>query len=146
MKSASFDPFLRAEVREHMLSSMIRFFTRHAAAFVIALGLLLNGAFPCCAWTGMDGKPTMPTGMSMAMSGMSMQQIDLHSAAKESPAKGIPSNSIDSCFAFCTCAIPVLALQNGLSVQLYHYGDGWFARDANRDGLATLPNLPPPIA
>ena len=146
MKNAPFDPFLRVGVREPILALMVRVFTRQAAMFIIALGLLLNGAFPCCAWTGMDGKPTIPAGMSMTMPGMSMQQADHHSAAKSSPAKGIPGRSMDGCFAFCTCAIPVLAFQTGLSVQLYHYGDGWFARDVNRDSLATLPGLPPPIA
>jgi hypothetical protein len=125
---------------------MVDFFVRKTAMFVIALGLLLNGVFPCCAWAGMDGKPTIPVGMSMTMPGMSMQQIDLHSVAKGAPAKGMPGNSMGGCFAFCSCAIPVLAVQDSLSAQMFHYGDGWFARDVDRDSLATLPSLPPPIA
>lgn len=122
---------------------MFDFFVRKTAMFVIALGLLLNGAFPCCACTDTNGKAA---GMSTALPGMTMQQLAMHPVEKGSLAKGNPCNSTDGCFAFCTCAIPVLAVQHAILIQSYHYGDGWFARDVNRDGLAIPPNLPPPIA
>jgi hypothetical protein len=44
---------------------MVGRFARQAAMFVIALGLLLNGAFPCSACMDIDGKAPMAAGMSM---------------------------------------------------------------------------------
>jgi hypothetical protein len=123
---------------------MFGHFTRQAAMFVIALGLFLNGAFPCCAYAGAGNTAPLPAGMSM-MPDMSMQQAAMPVSEKGAPAKGVPCNDLSGCFAFCTCAIPVV-FQGGLSVQLYHYSDVWFPSDLNRDGIAILPDLPPPIA
>lgn len=121
---------------------MVGYLARHAATFVIALGLLLNGAFPCCAYAGMDNKA--PTAADTSMADMAMPQTSMALAAKGVPAKGVPCNDLNGCFAFCTCAVPALS-QASLSIQFYHYSDVWFPGNANRDGIATLPILPPPI-
>jgi hypothetical protein len=123
---------------------MIVHLTRHAAIFVVALGMLLNGAFPCCAYAGVNDKTSATADMPM-MPDMPMQQASKPLAEKGTPVKGVPCNDLNGCFAFCTCAIPVL-FQDGFSVPLFHYGDVWFASDANRDGITILPDLPPPIA
>ena len=54
---------------------MVGYFTRQVAMVVIALGLLLNGAFPCCAEMNMAGRARIPAGMSMTMPGMSMHKL-----------------------------------------------------------------------
>ena len=141
-----FGKFVCPEKPGKYLHHMVAYFTRQAAMIIIALGLLLNGAFPCCAEMNMAGRARIPAGMSMTMPGMSMQQAAIHSANNKSPAKSTPRNSTGTCCVSCTCAIPILASQDGLSIQLYHYGDGWVARDMSRDGLAIIPSLPPPIA
>jgi hypothetical protein len=131
-----------------MVQTMIaRLFTRRIVAFVLALGLFLNGAVPSWATPSTDGKSSMPAGMSMAMSGMAMQNDHMISPGRDASNKPGPCKSTDGSCAVCmACAIPVALVQDSLPIRLLDRGEkAIFARDVNRNGIAVLPALPPPI-
>ena len=123
-----------------------RLFPRRFITLVLALGLFLGGAAPSWAVPSMPGKATMPTGMAMMMPGM---QIDcMATIGKGAPVKNVPCKSTDNGCAVCTaCALPVVLLHESSPVQLLYRGErAAFPHIANRNGIAVLPALPPPIA
>lgn len=122
-----------------------RLFPRRLITLVLALGVFLGGAAPSWAVPGMPGKATMPTSMAMKVPGM---QIDcMATMGKVAPVKNAPCKSTDSGCAVCTtCALPVVLFQGSSPIQLLHRGQRIaLPRTVNRNGIAVLPALPPPI-
>jgi hypothetical protein len=123
----------------------IRLFTRQIVTLVLALGIFLSGAAPSWAMPGMVGKGSAPTSMSMAMPDMAMQNAcapDQGTATKKAPCK----NTDSSCAVCTACAVPVVLLQQTSPVRLILHGqEAVFPQDVNRNGIAVLPALPPPI-
>jgi len=117
-------------------------FLRQFVSLVIALGVILAGAAP--VWAAMPANSAMSPGMSMTMPGMPdsdcMGMVDSGAANKNLPVK----SSNNACGMCATCA--VLTLDVPLAELLVRGHEVVFAHDADRNGIAVLPALPPPIA
>ena len=126
---------------------LARLFARRIVTLVLALGIFLSGAAPSWAMPSASGKNSAPASMSMMMPGMAMQNACMGTPDKGAPNKGIPCKNMDTSCAVCTaCALPVGLLQDSLLIQLIVRGNETvFAQDVNRNGIAVLPALPPPI-
>jgi hypothetical protein len=122
-----------------------RFFGRQIAALTLALGVFLSGAAPAWAGATMSNGGSMSPGMEMMMPGMDMQNncmADKGLAGKQAPCKGTDN----SCAACVGCAVSAgLAPQFSIAALAYHRTTGLFVADARPDGVATAPDLPPPI-
>ena len=122
-----------------ILSMLGKLFLRRIAALFFALGMLLGVAAP--AWAAMS--PKAPSDMSMMMPGMAMPEDCMGTAqhdGKNMPAK----SSHNSCGICVACGLPISGAL--LSQGLCRSGEAAFTHDVNRDGIAILPALPPPIA
>ena len=125
-----------------------RFLGRQVAAVVVALGVFLSGAAPALAMPALGDMGSMP-GMSMMMPDMAMQtgcagmaMPDKGTPTKQSPCKG----SDGSCAVCAGCAVNIgLVPEIAPAALLYHRDSGVFAGNANPDGIASPPALPPPI-
>jgi hypothetical protein len=120
-------------------------FARQIVTLVLALGIFLSGAAPGWAMPGMGGKGSVSAGMAMTMSGMAMQNAC--TPDRGTPNKNVPCKSSDGGCAVCTaCAVQVAVLQQSHPVRLLLHGhEAVFPQDVNRNGIAILPALPPPI-
>jgi hypothetical protein len=59
--------------------------------------------------------------------------------------KNLPAKNTDNSCGMCvSCGIPISAAL--LTQGLYRSSEAVFAHDVNRNGIAILPALPPPIA
>lgn len=130
-------------VPDRMVGSMIdRFFGRRVAALIVALGVILSGTAPAwampAAGNGSKMAVTMP-GMAMDTSCMEM--------GKAAPGKQVPTKSSDaSCGACISCAPNIALVLDLVPLPILHqYGDSLIGADANPDGIASPPALPPPI-
>jgi hypothetical protein len=118
---------------------------RQIATFVIALGLLLNAMTPACAM------PTKPTHadpvITAAMPGMAMDQ-DCMDMGKSMPEKQRPGKPHDNSRALCTSCIVMVGLVPDViaTPSPAQHGFGVSGTDANPDGIASPPALPPPIS
>jgi hypothetical protein len=123
-----------------MIQPMLgKLFSRRIAALFLALGMLLGVAAP--AWAAMSAKA--PSDMSMMMPGMAMSGDCMDMAQHD--GKNLPAkNSHNSCGICVACGLPISGAL--LSQGLYRSGEAAFTLDVNRDGIAILPALPPPIA
>jgi hypothetical protein len=129
-----------------MVHAMVaRPFARRIVTLVLALGVFLSGAAPSWAMPTIPAIGTMPAGVSMSMPGMAMQTAC--TPDRGTPTKNAPCKNTDSSCAVCTaCAVPVVLLQQTSPVRLTLHGqDAVFPQDVNRNGIAVLPALPPPI-
>lgn len=120
-------------------------FARRIATVILALGVFLSGATPSWAMTDVTGKNSTPASMSMMMPGMAMHCSGM--VDDGAPNKGAPCKSTDAGCAVCTaCALSVGLLQDSSPIPALVRGEKVvFAQDANRNGIAVLPALPPPI-
>jgi hypothetical protein len=118
---------------------------RQIATFIVALGLLLNVMAPVCAM------PVMPAhtdpAMMMAMPGMAMDQ-DCMDMGKSVPEKQKPGKTHDSSRAVCTSCAVMMGLVPDAIVAPHpaQHRFGVAGADANPDGIASPPALPPPIS
>jgi hypothetical protein len=126
----------------------VRLFTRQIATLVLALGVFLGAAGPSWAIPSMAGDDSMPADMSMMMPGMAMQNCCKPTAERGTPSKNAPCKNTDGSCALCTaCALPIALLQeSSLAELLYRSGETVLTHNVNRNGIATPPALPPPIA
>jgi hypothetical protein len=125
---------------------VIRVLARHIATLVLALGVFLGGAAPSWAMLSMSGTDSMPAGMAMTMPGMVMQNAHSPSLEKGTSQKDTPCKGSNACCAICAaCALPVALIQDTSSIVLSGGQTVPFPEDVNRNGLAILPALPPPI-
>jgi hypothetical protein len=126
----------------------VRLLTRQIATLVLALGVFLGAAAPSWAVPSMPGDDAMPSGMSMMMPGMAMQNCCNPTAERGAPNKNAPCKNIDGGCALCTaCGLPIALLSEAsLAELLYRSGETVFTHNVNRNGIATPPALPPPIA
>jgi hypothetical protein len=126
----------------------VRLITRRIATLVLALGVFLGAAGPSWAAPNVAGDESMPTGMSMMMPDMAMQNCCNPAAERGTPSKNAPCKNTDSGCALCTaCALPIALLQeSSLAELLYRSGETVLTHNVNRNGIATPPALPPPIA
>lgn len=126
----------------------VRLFTRQIATLVLALGVFLSAAAPSWAAPSMAGDDSMPAGMSMMMPGMAMQNCCNPTAERSTPSKNTPCKNTNGGCALCTaCALPIVLLQeSSLAELLYRSSETVFMHNVNRNGIATPPALPPPIA
>lgn len=77
----------------------------------------------------------------MEMAGMSADCMDM----AQHDDKNLPSkNSGNSCGKCATCGIPISASLP--TERAYRSSEAVFTHDADRDGIAVLPALSPPIA
>lgn len=121
-----------------MIQPMLgRLFSRRIAALFLALGMVLGIAAP--AWAAMPAKAL--SDMSMMMPGMAMSAdcMDMDHG-KNMPAK----NTGNDCGLCVACGLPISATL--LTEGVYRSSEAVFAHDVNRNGIAILPALPPPIA
>jgi hypothetical protein len=83
----------------------------------------------------------------MMMPGMAMHNDCAGMVDNRAPTKGTPCKSTDAGCALCTaCALSFGLLQDSWPVQAVLRGEKMtFAQDVNRNGIAVLPALPPPI-
>jgi len=125
-----------------------RMFTRRIATLVLALGVFLSAAAPSWAGPSMAGDDSMPAGMSMMMPGMAMQNCCAGAVERGAPNKNAPCKNTDGGCALCTaCGLPIALLQeSSLAELLYRSSETVFMHSVNRNGIATPPALPPPIA
>jgi hypothetical protein len=126
----------------------VRLVTRQVATLVLALGVFLGAAGSSWAIPSMAGEDSMPTGMSLMMPGMAMQNCCNSTAERGTPSKNAPCKNTDGGCALCTaCGLPIALLQeSSLAELLYRSSETVFMHNVNRNGIATLPALPPPIA
>ena len=125
-----------------------RFFGQRVAALVVALGVFLSGAAPALAMPVMSDMGSVP-GMSMMMPDMAMQSgcAGMAMPDKGTPTKQAPCKGSDGSCAVCAgCAVNIgLVPEITPAALLYHRDSGVFAGNANPDGIASPPALPPPI-
>ncbi|MBN9534634.1 MAG: hypothetical protein J0H10_14895 [Alphaproteobacteria bacterium] len=126
----------------------VRLLTRRIATLVLALGVFLGAAAPSWAVPGMAGDDAMPGGMAMMMPDMAMQNCCNPTAERGTPNKNAPCKNTDGGCALCTaCALPIALLpEASLAELLYRSAETVLTHNVNRNGIATPPALPPPIA
>ncbi len=128
-----------------MFPTMFQRLAHQVVTLVLALGISLGGIAPSWAAAALGGKSSSPAAMAMSMPGMVMQSAYMGSPDKSMPGK--PCKNMDSSCAMCTgCAIQTALLQETSFVRLLVRGyKTALPQDANRDGIAVVPALPPPI-
>jgi len=116
---------------------------RQIAALVVALGVFLGGMGPSWAVPAASSDNSRAA-LAMTMTDMPMSCAEM--MGNTSPAKQMPCKGSDSFCAVCiACAVNVVP-QGFSPVRLFYHGEiHAFSRDANRNGVATPPPLPPPI-
>jgi hypothetical protein len=136
-------PTLHGQGSSHMMHTMLhRLFTRHIIAVIVAVGVVLSGTAP--GWAAMPANGSMSDGMSM-MPGMATQNDCMGAAEHSRTGKNLPCKNADNNCGMCvTCGIPISGAL--LSERLSRRSEAVFTQDVNRNGIATLPALPPPIA
>ena len=116
---------------------------RKVAALVVALGVFLGAIGPSWAVPAVDRDHSQST-MAMTMADMPMPCAEM--MEKLSPAKKMPCKDDNSCVACIACAVNVGEPQEFSPVALFFQGEiRAISRDANRNGVAAPPPLPPPI-
>jgi hypothetical protein len=118
-------------------------FGRQIATLFVALGILIGGIGPSWAVPAASGTDSHSV-MTMTVADMPMPCAEM--MKKSSPAKQMPCNESGSSCAVCVaCAINITP-QGFSPIALFYQGEiSAVSRDANRNGVATAPPLPPPI-
>ncbi len=134
---------LNRDLTGRMVQTMFGRFARQFGTLFLALGVFLSAAAPSWAMPAVTSmsSPSMTMMSGMAMSGDCMAAMERGPAHKSTPCK-----SSDMGCAVCTaCALPVATLQELSPIRLLENGESVFAEDVNRNSIAVLPALPPPI-